>query len=145
MGGGEGENMITIEQYFGKWADHPDATPERKASAVALLETVNALFDAAADDPDGPELRINPKTDTQVSGTQYGGFRPKNCPEGSAHSSHKEGRGVDVYDPSNQLDDWLDDAKLERFGLYREHPSKTPHWCHLTDRAPGSGKRTFMP
>ena len=39
------------------------------------------------------------------------------------------------------LDDWLDDDTLERYGLYREAPDATPHWCHLTTRPPMSGRR----
>jgi len=57
----------------------------------------------------------------------------------------KNGRGVDIYDPENALDNWLTDAILERHGLFRESPLHTPRWCHLTDRAPKSGKRTFLP
>jgi hypothetical protein len=91
------------------------------------------------------ELRLNPKTESLVSGDTLGGFRPQNATQGAPHSSHKEARAVDVYDPGGKLDAWLNDAKLEHYGLYREHPDATQGWCHLTDRAPGSGRRTFMP
>ena len=43
------------------------------------------------------------------------------------------------------LDNWITDAILERHGLYREAPLATQRWCHLTDRAPGSGRRSFSP
>lgn len=135
--------MITIEQYFGPWAGHPDDTAERRNNAEQLLERVNALLEAAEDA--GVHIKINPKTCSQVSGETLGGFRPQNAAQGSSKSSHKQGRGVDVYDPANALDDWLDDERLEEFGLYREHPSATKSWCHLTDRMPGSGRRTFQP
>jgi hypothetical protein len=60
---------------------------------------------------------------------------------------------VDVYDPKDRIDGWLDtfeapdgmNTKLEERALYREHPSATPGWCHLTTRPPGSRKRTFYP
>jgi hypothetical protein len=135
--------MITLAQLFGKWLGHPDATIERQQNGARLLEKANALLERAA--ADGVPLRTNPKTGTLISGTEYGGFRPQSCPQGAAGSSHKQGRGLDVYDPEGDLDDWLDDAKLEQFGLYREAPANTKGWTHLTDRAPGSGRRTFQP
>ena len=135
--------QITFEQYFGKWLGHKDATDVREDNARKFLPMVNSLLlDAQAY---GIVLGFNPATASGVSGTQYGGFRPQSCPEGAPNSSHKEGRGVDVYDPQNLLDDWLTDDILGAHGLYREHPDSTPHWCHLTDRAPKSGHRTFLP
>jgi hypothetical protein len=41
-----------------------------------------------------------------------------------------------------EIDDWLDDAALAEFELYREHPDDTHTWCHLQDLQPGSGNRT---
>jgi hypothetical protein len=135
--------MITIEQLYGPWLNHPDATDECKAASAALLAKVNALLDQAT--AAGVELEDNPITGNQVSGVEYGGFRPQSCTQGAPHSPHKEGRGVDVHDAGNKLDAWLTDEILEAAGLYREAPHSTPGWCHLTDRAPGSGHRTFVP
>ncbi len=135
--------MISVADYFGPWLNHPDATEERKANAQALLERVNNLLDDAF--LDYVDLVDNPVTETLISGKTYGGFRPQDCPQGASNSSHKIGRGVDIYDPQNYLDNWLTDAILERHELYREAPLYTPRWCHLTDRAPGSGNRSFMP
>lgn len=135
--------MITIEDYFGPWMNHADADVRRKANAQTLLAKVNALLEDA--EAAGVELKVNPITGTLVSGQTFGGFRPQSCPQGAPTSSHKEGRGVDVVDRSGALDDWITDATLEHHGLYREHPEDTPNWCHLTDRAPGSGRRTFKP
>lgn len=135
--------MITLEELFGPWAEHPDATEERKANARALLASVNNLLDEAAND--GIIVLVNPATGSQVSGQTLGGFRPQSCTIGSPKSAHKQGRAVDVFDPKGKLDAWLDDGKLEAFGLYREAPQATKGWCHLTDRAPGSGRRTFNP
>lgn len=135
--------MITVAQYFGEFLDHPDALEVRKEAAATLLERVNALlFAYEASDRKVP---INPHTGTQVSGVEFGGFRPQSCPQGAPHSSHKEGGGVDVYDPQNRLDDWLNDDILAAFDLYREHPDSTQGWCHLTTRRPPSGHRTFLP
>lgn len=135
--------MISLEEYVGPHSESPDWTPERKDAAVVLLPKVNELLAAA--EHNGVDLPDNPKTGSLVSGTQYGGFRPQNCPEGAPHSSHKEGRAVDVFDPSGELDRWISDLILEKYDLYREHPADTNGWCHLTDRAPSSGKRTFHP
>jgi hypothetical protein len=101
----------------------------------ALLKELAAIGAADVD--------INPKTGSSISGTKNGGWRPKECAEGAEKSSHKEGRGVDVFDPDGDIDMALTDARLAKHGLYREHPAQTPTWTHLTDRAPRSGKRTF--
>lgn len=135
--------MITVAQYFGDWLGHTDATEERKENAQKLLEKVNSLLFAAQ--MGGVVPPVNPNTACQISGSRYGGFRPQSCPQGAPESSHKVGRGVDIYDPQNRLDEWLSDDILEAFGLYREHPDSTDRWVHLTDRPPHSGRRTFQP
>ncbi|MFD1121820.1 hypothetical protein ACFQ2T_04845 [Methylophilus flavus] len=135
--------MITIEQYVGKWSENEDWTEVRQAYAAQLLIQVNKLLEAAK--KAGIELKNNPNTDSLISGTQYGGFRPQSCPIGAAGSSHKQGQAVDIFDPQNKLDGWINDAILTQYGLYREHPDATIRWCHLSTRAPKSGRRTFLP
>jgi hypothetical protein len=135
--------MITLEQYVGPHADSPDWTTARQDNAVALLAAVNNLISELSDS--GVDFPVNPATGSRVSGQTFGGFRPQSCPQGAPTSSHKQGQGVDLYDPKNAIDDALTDSILESHGLYREAPSATNHWCHLTTRAPGSGKRTFLP
>jgi hypothetical protein len=143
--------IISVDDYFGRWITHPDATDEVMDNAVAFLAKVNSLLQDALDH--GVKLSINPHTGDYVSGQTYGGFRPQDCVQGAPTSSHKVGRGVDVCDPNNALDAWLDtfelgygtNSKLEEFALYREAPEDTPSWLHLTDRAPKSNKRTFKP
>ena len=135
--------MITIEEYFGPWLDHADVTDQVRVDAQAMLDKVNVcLADAESA---GAPVQINPNTGSCVSGQTYGGFRPQDCPIGAAHSSHKLGRAVDIYDPAGDLDSWLNDARLEQYGLYREAPASTRGWCHLSDKSPGSGIRTFQP
>ena len=131
--------MITIDDYLGPWREHPDVTEHVRLKAGLMLQMVNLLLLSFG------KCEANPKTGTLISGTQYGGFRPQNCPQGSKNSSHKTGEGVDIYDPANRLDEWLTDETLEQYGLYRESPLHTKGWTHLTTRAPGSGKRTFLP
>ena len=132
--------MITIEQYFRGRAHSPD----QETNALNLLSKVNPLLYEYTKQT-GEEVQINKMTGNCISGLTEGGFRLPDCPQGAVHSSHKEARAVDVYDPYNHIDDWLTDAILEKFGLYREHPGSTEHWAHLTDKAPGSGHRTFLP
>ena len=135
--------MISVADYFGPHATCEDATVERKVAAADMLDKVNALLVEA--EQFGVELQMNPDTGTLISGQTFGGFRPQSCTVGAAHSSHKEGRAVDIYDPHGELDRWITDLMLEKHGLYREHPADTVGWCHLSDKAPGSGKRTFHP
>ena len=134
---------ITLKQYVGRWHDSPDWTDERIKNAQILLGCVNLLLDDLV--RSGVILEDNPKTASLVSGEQYGGFRPQACNQGAPDSSHKVGRGIDIYDPSNKLDGAIDDLILARHGLYREHPDATLGWVHLTTRPPMSGKRTFKP
>lgn len=136
--------MITLEEMFRGKMDHPDATEERLDNARDLLEKVSKLFVYLEYEP-----KICPNTGCQISGSLHGdgdgGFRLQSSKTGAVKSSHKEGQAVDVYDPGGKLDMMLNDKILSMFELYREHPSETPGWCHLTTRAPRSGRRTFYP
>lgn len=134
--------MITLDQYFAGFVGNAGITEEHKVNAAKLLARVNGLLATAA--AAGIHPTIHRTTGTEVS-TREGGWRPKLSLTGAGTSSHKEGRGVDVCDVGNKLDSWLTDKLLEEAGLYREHPSATDSWCHLTTRAPGSGRRTFYP
>lgn len=145
---------ITVEQYFAK-----PHTPEQRAAAHDLIRRRNALRAEyySATGRRGPD--IDPDTGTEISGKANGsgdgGFRVRgSATSGGRRSSHEEGRGIDDSDQHNDFDDWLTifdredglhNAMLEKYGLYREHPSSTPTWCHLTTRPPASGKRTFYP
>ncbi|MFA6040272.1 MAG: hypothetical protein WC733_02095 [Methylophilus sp.] len=137
--------MITVEQYAGIWKHHEDWNGACQHSAELLLDRVNRLIADFVND--GYTVEINQKTKTQISGEVYGGFRPQDCPIGAKSSSHKLAMAVDVYDPYNKLDLWLDKhpEKLVEYDLYREHPSATQRWTHLSIKSPRSGKRTFLP
>lgn len=135
--------MITISQYAGPHRESKDWTPARQTKAMDLLRRVNDLTAYLA--AQGVPFPINNDTGSGVSGQTYGGFRPQNCPQGAPKSSHKEGEGIDLYDPGNYIDAAITDKLLIQFGLFREHPNKTKGWCHLTTRAPKSGNRTFLP
>lgn len=137
--------MITFEQYVGPWAKSPDWTTERQAHAVKLLQIVSDLQKEMEDA--NVVFYMNPKTCSQVSGEVFGGFRPQVCPVGAVHSTHKEGLAVDIYDPHDQIDTWCmaHQDRLAEHGIYIEHPDSTPHWCHMTIKAPGSGHTVFYP
>lgn len=137
--------MITIDQYVGEWKNSPDWTQERCDNAWKMLLAVNGLMTIAL--PSAVVFRINPKTNSQVSGETYGGFRPQSCPIGAPKSSHKEGLAVDIYDPDGAIDAWCmaNQDVLKANGIYIEHPDSTPGWSHWTIRAPGSGHTVFYP
>ena len=140
--------MITVEEYFGPWKDHPDATEERRQNAILLLHACSALEYFAR--RDGIEFPDNPHTGSGVSGKTYGGFRPQDCPQGAPQSSHQEGLAVDRYDPEDLIDKWCMahsevGGLLESCGIYIEHPSKTDGWSHWQIRSPKSGRRVFFP
>lgn len=161
--------MMTVDEYFnGK----PHSQNQRLA-AEDLIAARNGLrreWEVAT----GMTCPVDPDTNCEIAGDSIrgngdGGFRLPN--EGSAkYTSHKvlyiqhpDGSweeneaaaqaAVDDYDPDNSFDRWLDqfetgdggNTKLAEYGLYREHPDDTPRWCHLTRRAPRSGRRSFKP
>ena len=136
--------MITLGDYFKTAEDL--RTPESEKLASVLLERVNALLDYLLK-YHGIPRKINPRTGGEISGNGSGGggARRKDCKEGSALSSHKTFMGIDITDPDNSKDAVISDIMLLKFDLYREHPSKSLGWVHLTTRSPASGKRTFIP
>lgn len=136
--------MITKEQYF----NGKEHTIGQDVEADLLLRQVNMLLTEAVAKK-VYTMDVCPNTGTQISGSKGGsgdgGFRLAESTTGAAKSSHKEAKAVDVYDPQDKLDRWITDELLSHYGLYREAPTKTPGWCHLTTRPPKSGNRTFLP
>lgn len=140
--------MITLDQYFGVHRNHPDITDDIRDNAARLLDACEELEHMARDE--GVEFPDNPVTRSGVSGQTYGGYRPRDCPQGALHSSHKEGLAVDRYDPQGKIDAWcmMNSGKgglLEQCGVYIEHPDATKGWSHWTIKATKSGRRVFMP
>ena len=134
---------LTLDQYFAGYPNHPEINDVIRANAALLLAQVNRLCTDA--EQEGIAFPINPATRTQIAGEKNGGWRPQECPIGAPSSAHKQGMAVDIYDPEGSFDDWLTDDTLMQYALYREDPGSTRGWCHLTTRAPRSGKRTFFP
>lgn len=137
--------MITLNDYVGPHAKSPDWTLHRQTCATNMLAKCNSLKQEM--EKDGVIFQTNPKTETNISGNTFGGFRPQSCPEGAPNSSHKEGRGIDIYDPDGKIDEWcmFHVERLKVHGIHIEHPFKTPSWSHWTDRAPPSGRQVFYP
>ena len=134
---------ISVDDIFAGYPRHPGATIDMRANAHDLLKKVNALLEWA--EGEGWQPHINPATGTQISGKTDGGWRPQSCKTGAPNSAHKQARAVDIFDPDGSLNAVITDDALEDFGLYREMPSATPTWAHITDRSPTSNRRTFMP
>lgn len=64
------------------------------------------------------------------------------------HSKHMTGDAADISDIDGELDAFCTayaDDLLAELGLYLEHPSRTPRWCHVQQIAPLSGHRIFIP
>ena len=135
---------ITQSEYF---AGKPHNNTHT-ANAQTLLSIVNALM-SYCETHHGMVYKCDVDTGTFISGSKGGsgdgGFRLTTATTGKALSSHKEGRGIDIYDEGNALDNLLDahPELLEKFNLYREESAKTLGWIHLSTRPPKSGKRTF--
>lgn len=139
--------MITLDQYVGAHINSPDWNEKRRTSAIKFLSTVNLLMTEM--EASGVVFPNSPKTGTRISGEKngYGGFRPQNCTQGASNSSHKDGRGCDIYDPKGLIDAWLQahPERLVFYGIYIEHPTKTVGWSHWSDRPSNSGNHIFYP
>ena len=137
--------MISIDQYLGPWKGHKDFTHERETNALALLMVVAHAMEVM--EKDGVKFPINPATKSQVAGKTLGGFRPQDAKQGAPKSAHKQGLAVDIWDPLNEIDNWLmaHQPFLTAVGLYIEHPDATPNWSHWSIKSPASGKHVFHP
>lgn len=138
---------ISKKDYLGSYVNSPDLTPVRLANMDRLLTKVNKL--QAIMLADGVRFSVNTKTKSNVGGSGNGGFRSQNCPVGAPHSAHKDCLAVDIYDPDNKIDAWLNEARnlhiLEELGMYFEAMIATPTWSHWSIHPPKSGRRFFLP
>lgn len=143
---------ITLAQYLGPYANHADATSEKRGTAARLLDKVNAGLALAA--ADGVVLPINPHTGCHIAGSGNGGFRPLLCVDAQGHpigadgSKHKEGHATDLHDPLRELAAWSlrNKDRLREIGIRcMENPQYTPTWCHWQDVDVRSGVFSFIP
>lgn len=146
--------QITLSQYwFGRDKQFPaDFTPEIQANAAELLRRVNLLLAMA--EREGVEPGADQVTKTAVAGP----WRPPAVNERTANagkkSTHMTGEGVDLQDHQDRrLARWClrNLVVLEALGLWMEDPrwtagkNRDDPWVHLQSRAPGSGKRVYVP
>jgi hypothetical protein len=127
--------MITLEQYW-MGRDKKYSTDLNQTiidNARLLVERVNKLLAKM-----GRETSVNSGWRPFTINVQVGG---------SKRSNHIQGRAIDLNDDDGSIDEWCmkNLKELESIGLWLEHPSKTPRWCHLQSVPPTSGNRVFMP
>lgn len=119
-----------------------ELTPEIKKNAVETVRRVNQFLELF--------YAHNPKAGKR---TVNSGWRPPavnaSTKKAAAKSKHMLCLACDLSDDDEALDKWCmtpDGRKaLEAVGLWLEHPSATPRWCHLQKIAPSSGNRVFYP
>ena len=139
------KSPITLKEfYLGNrdviYADQ--LTPSIREQAVKTLERANALLALFyASHPDTYRRTCN-------SGWRPPAVNAKTA--GAAKlSKHMTGQAIDIADPDGSLDRWCmtpeGQQALVDIGLWLEHPSSTPTWCHVQTVPPGSGRRVFYP
>lgn len=126
--------MLTEQDILtssGKYPDReasPECTVEVRVYAKQLCARVNALL-----------------TDIGWQGASVNsGFRTvaaNRAAGGATRSAHLTGEAVDLFDPRGKLQALITDELLEKHGLYREDPDRTPGWVHLQTRP--TNARTF--
>lgn len=129
--------VLTLADYFmGRDASHAAyLSAELLNNARAMIQRANGLLKLAG----------------IADGCVNSGWRPHSInaaiPNASPRSRHLTCQAVDLRDADGELDAWCMDNlhALEVLGLWLEHPSATPGWCHVQIVPPGSGKRVFMP
>lgn len=138
--------MITLEDYLDHWriaypnAEVPDdeLTEEMRKDAQVTVDRANELLERF-----GKARGIT------------SGWRPVAVnalvPGAAPHSNHVRCRAVDIADPGNELDSWINahPEVLDDLDLWREAPVGTSGWCHVQivqfrSWQPGHS-RTFMP
>lgn len=138
--------QITIEDYWmGRDKQFAaNLTDEIRANAEETVSRTNLLLFHAV--KDGVVLIASNKRNLVNSGWRPPAINAA-TPNAAAKSHHMTGRAVDISDPIGSLDKWCMDnlAELEAIGLWMEHPSATPRWCHVQILAPKSGRRVFYP
>jgi len=138
--------MITFDQYIGKYSDSTDLN-ESVCHNInnKLLPTVNRLVSFIK--MSGHIFLPNPITNSIISGSGNGGFRPQNCKTGAKNSLHKRGLAIDIYDPNNYIDRYLQHnlGLLEGLEVWLELPASTYGWSHWQVLPPPSNKRIFIP
>jgi hypothetical protein len=119
-----------------------ELTPEIRSNAQVTVDRANALI-----------ARFQAETGNATARRVNSGRRPPAVNAGTKNaakkSKHMTGQAIDIGDDDEGLDRWrmssAGRAALDSIGLWLEHPSATPRWCHVQIVPPGSGNRVFYP
>lgn len=138
--------QITVDDYWmGRNKQYAaELTDDIKSNALDTVGRVNLLLFNAA--KDGLVLIASNKRNLVNSGWRPAAVNA--ATKGAApRSRHMLGQACDVSDPTGTLDAWCMEnlTELAALGLWMEHPSATPGWCHLQTVPPRSGLRVFHP
>lgn len=125
--------VLTTSTYLMSRNIEYPLSKEQEANMALLLSRVNDLI------KDLPDV-IKPRGITS-------GYRPGRFNEaagGAPKSGHLVCKAVDLVDPVNAIDDYLDKHPelLVKHKLWREDPARTKGWCHLDTTA--RPKHTFL-
>lgn len=128
--------MISLTDYFmGRDVQHPgELSAELRSNAAVMVARASALLDRA-----------------HMACSVNSGWRPRSInaciPNASPRSKHLTCQAIDLCDEDGALDAWClsNVPALAIIGLWLEHPSATPGWCHVQIVAPRSGRRVFIP
>ena len=137
--------MITVDDYLNHWREH---YPQAEVPANELTDDM--LMDAQVIVDKANQLLVEFGHDLPLSS----GWRPREVnkliPGAAPHSNHMFGRAIDIADPGNALDGWINANPeiLADLDVFRESPDKTKGWVHIQSVRYGSwvaGKsRTFQ-
>lgn len=137
--------MITSEQFY-KGRDKlyaSELTDEIRANAVETMRRANLLLE---------RFYQEVQTDYPNRGCNSG-WRPSAIngatPRAAKKSRHLLGLAIDISDVDGKLGAWVLTPQgrevLGEIGLWAEHPTATPGWCHVQTVPPGSNNRIFFP
>ena len=137
----EASMNLTLEDYFTSSGRYParldseEITDTVRNNAILLLARVNTLL-----------------ASFQVSPRITSGFRPESVNAALKNSGkkslHCKGMAVDLSDPTGHLkfNIIMSPNLLTQYGLWMEHYTATPGWCHLdTGDRPERVVRIFRP
>ena len=138
--------MITVDDYLNHWRVHyPQAEVPSDELTDEMLKDAQVTVDKAN------QLLAEFGEEREITS----GWRPREVNalvKGAAtHSNHIFCRAIDIADPGNALDGWINGNPeiLDDLDVWRESPPRTINWCHIQIVRYGSwfqGKsRTFQP
>ena len=114
--------MITLDDYFmGRDKQYAaELTEALRVNAGIVVARANLLLSRA-----GLKRGVN------------SGWRPAavnaSIPNAAKESKHVLCQAIDIDDDDGALDAWCmaNQRALDELGLWLEHPSATPRWCHV--------------